>query len=1216
MPEGSTNSLQKYAKSTEKSVAMRIVIDMQGLQSMSRYRGIGSYTRSFVRAFLSIAAEEHDIYLLFNGAQNMGAYEIMDEFSQLVAREKMAVFSAVAPCSVLSSEDGWNLSVSEKLREEFIHKIDPDWVLITSLFEGVEDNSVISIGEWREMPTAVIFYDLIPLLYPEKFLAWEPMKRWYMRKLEYLKRADLLLCISESAAREAKIYLGKEAPPLRVVSSAVSERFRPAAVRSCVLERFGIEGAYIMLASAYEKRKNFEGLIEAYALLPRELIERYSLVLLSRIPLEKLGRLQRRIGELRLSGRVIFTGYVSDEEMLELYRGASLFVFPSFHEGFGLPPLEAMSCAVPTIVSDRSSMPEVVGRQDMLFDPYSVEEMSQKMARVLLDESFKESIVKHGLERAAEFSWHRSAQRALAALLESTPRTKMRSGHMPPYDRAMILESEAMEAPSRRSLAGALRAAVRNEADILGEPLRRKSPLKWRIEGPFDSSYSLALLNRESARAMLSLGVEVSLHSREGGGSFEADRDFLRRNPDLARLYRASRSMQHASADVVSRNLYPPKVEDMSAYVNMLHHYAWEESGFPLEWVDEFNDSLDTVTTLSTHVRKILIDHGVTVPVSVSGCGVDHWERVQASKEEILPRNLPKVKILHVSSCFPRKGVDCLLRAYVEAFSAEDDVTLIIKTFDNPHNEIESWIEEATRGIKRPPHIFLIKKDLREEELKRLYLECDILAAPSRAEGFGLPIAEAMLSGLAVLTSAWGGQRDFCDDETAWLVDYDFAYADTHFRLFDSVWAEPRQEHLTALLKELVRMDAQERKRRSMKGRERLLEKFRWVECSRRLIEAAFTLPKPFPPQPGKTGWVSSWNSRCGIADYSAQLIASMPQRPMIFAAYSDEPTAEDGPEVRRCWSVGDDCDLSLLKRRIAESGMQIVVIQFNYGFFGFRAFAELLAFLRREGIVRVLMMHSTTDSPLTPHKRLQELLPELKECERILVHTPNDMNRLKSLGLVENVTLFPHGIPLFDAPKRAAAEVPLLMSYGFALPHKGLPQLLEAAHILRKRGLAFRLEMMNARYPLDISREVLDTLHTMVESLGLGEYVRVVDEFLPERETLKRLSGASLVLFPYQESGESSSAAVRYALAANAPVAVTPLNIFDDLRGAVFRLPGTDARSLADGIEEILSSMERMDEKASKVLEEADRWREAHRYDRIGKRLYNILISLMENGA
>ena len=1187
---------------------MRIVIDMQGLQSMSRYRGIGRYSDAFVKAFIK-EASSYEIILLLNGINNQGARDIIEQYSSLVPKDNIVIFDGVSPVSVISGWSKWRVKVSQKLREEFIYNLKPDIVLITSLFEGVEDNSISSIGVYRDIPTAVIFYDLIPYLYPEKFLAWSPMRRWYMDKISSLKRADLLLAISHSAGHEAKLYLDGFEGKISVISSAVSDRFKPDISDSNILKKFGIDRDYIMLSSAYEPRKNFEGLIEAFSLLAKELQQKYKLVLVTRISEKKRVKLQTLAKKLGVLDSLILTGYVDDNELLSLYQGATLFVFPSIHEGFGLPPLEAMKCGVATLVSDRSSMPEVIANSDALFDPYDNKDIAKKIEEYLIDDKKREELAKYGLKRAKRFNWSRVAKDALKAIEDLN--LDKREDSNPPYNRDRLAQIDLINAPDRVSASLALRASLRNSLPLKGQGIKIK---RWRIEGPFDSSYSLALLNRESARALESLGIEVALHSTEGYGDFEPDSSFLDRNPDLKRMYKKSLAISHKEADVLSRNLYPPRVDDMSSRLNLLHHYAWEESGFPMEWVENFNNSLDGMTTLSNHVSKIMIDNGVSIPLRFSGCGVDHILRFKSDESYKLPKSIKSFKFLHISSCFPRKGVDILLKAYTQSFSGNDDVSLIIKSFENPHNRVKEWIEEAIKDMANPPHIHLILEDLPNSSIKALYEQCDVLVAPSRAEGFGLPMAEAILSNCAVITTAWGGQLDFCNRATSWLVDYDFEYANTHFNLFDSVWAEPRVDDLAKVMKRVYNLTPKQRLQKIERGKELLLKDFRWIDVAKRLLSHANTLPRLFPATLNRVAWISSYNSRCGIADYSSHLIEGMPITPQIFAPYSDELIGIDAPNVKRCWSIGDGQNLDKLYKNLLEYSPEIVVIQFNYGFFDFVEFPKFLKRILDRDIKVVVMMHSTQDSTITPHKKLDMLSGELKRCERVLVHTPKDMNRLKNIGVVDNVTLFPHGIPDFtpSSPKKPR-DRHLLMSYGFALPHKGLPELLEAVNILLKKGYDFDLVMMNARYPLDISKELLDNLNRRVKELGLEDRVMLISDYLSEKESLERLHQATWVVFPYQETGESSSAAVRYAIASNARVTVTPLDIFDDLRGAVYKMGGTSIDSLASSLGILLDG--KAEGEVAKIDEVANRWRDEHRYSRVSKRLYNMLLALVESG-
>ncbi len=735
--------------------------------------------------------------------------------------------------------------------------------------------------------------------------------------------------------------------------------------------------------------------------------------------------------------------------------------------------------------------------------------------------------------------------------------------------------------------------------------------ISWRLEGPFDSSYSLALLNRETALALEALGHQVSLHSTEGPGDFSPNTDFLRAHPELAKMYERSKEITQEKADIVSRNLFPPRVSDMGGNQNLVHNFAWEETAFPRDWVKNFNDHLQGVTCLSRHVLKIMVDNGVTVPLSISGCGVDHWERIKPDTSYPSPGR--EFRFLHVSSCFPRKGVDVLLKAYGTAFSADDPVTLIIKTFKNPHNETHRLLSEARAEKTGYPDVSIIEEDLTEGKLKALYQQCHALVAPSRAEGFGLPLAEAMLSGLPVITTAWGGQLSFCSDETAWLVEYRFEPADTHLGLYDSVWAEPDLNCLAHKMRNIYEMPPNERSRKPAAGRRLLLENYCWSKVTKRLVNSAHKWSYSPEPMDMRIGWITPWNTRCGVATYSEALIKNVPGQTTVLAPKTSLLTAKDGSNVKRCWEAGEHDSLALLDKTIKESGFNTIVIQFNYGFFNLENLRVFLEEQAASGRVVVVMMHSTTDPSHVPHMKLSVLAPSLARCHRVLVHSINDLNRLKDHGLVENVSLFPHGVPDFQASpvKKETSAAFKISSYGFALPPKGLLELIDAVSLLRKRSVNVSLSMINAEYPTESSKSLVGKAIARIKFHHLEQWIDICTDFLPDEESLRRLNQTDLLVFPYLHSVESSSGAVHTGLAAGVPVAVTPLAIFDDVKQAVHFLPGHTAHEIAEGIEILVRDSASGKEYIHEKKREAETWRDAHLYSQAGINLHGILTGL-----
>lgn len=1200
---------------------MRILIDLQGAQTESRFRGIGRYSMSLAQA-MAQEAGEHEVWVCLNSMMPESIDAVRAGFKGLLPSSRIVTFESLVPVSWPDPQNAWRRSAAELARESFIHGLRPDVVHISSLFEGAQDPATLSIGKFAHRPrTAVTLYDLIPLLNPEDYLNSDWTRDWYMDRVASLKRSDIMLSISEHARQEAIGALGIDGSRIVNISSAISDIFVPRHVGETetmlLASRFGIRGRYVMYSGAMESRKNLERLLEAFSLLPAEVREGHHLVIAGKVSDTHREQLSRAAKHLGIADQLLLTGYITDDELITLYSACSLYVFPSLHEGFGLPALEAMACGAPTIGSGTTSVPEVIGRDDALFDPSDSVAISASIHRALIDQDFNRSLREHAPRQAAKFSWTASARLAIQALEEMHAR-EGRFGTT--VWGALLAERESVyrdligavaaiphhpKPPSDDDLVATAGAIARNCVELERASRHGDLPARitWRVEGPFDSTYSLALLNRETARALDALGHDVVLHSTEGPGDFEPSADFLEDNPDLAAMHSRAVTVTATQVDVTSRNLYPPRVADMRSRMNLLHHYAWEESGLPQEWVLDFNDHLQGVTCLSQHVQKLMVDNGVSVPLSVSGCGVDHWERVVADRDYRI--DAKGFRFLHVSSCFPRKGADVLLRAYGQAFTYRDDVTLVIKTFVNPHNEIRTWLEHARAGRPDFPDVVIIESDLSDVQLKALYQQCHVLVAPSRAEGYGLPMAEAMLSGLAVVTTGWGGQLDFCSHETAWLVDYSFSPAETHFDLFNSVWAEPDEGHLARILHEVQGLPDDARKARSELGRTRLLADSTWSHVAGRLVESARAFATLDAPRNQGIGWITSWNTKCGIATYSAHLIDAMPEADLtIFASRTSAQTGVDAANVLRCWDAGDGQSLEDLARAIEASGVSTLVVQFQYGFFDFEHLSAFLLNQKRAGRVVVLMMHATMDAPETPHKALRNLAEAFAQCDRLFVHSPGDLNRLKSIGLVDNAALFPHGI--IDAPIQARERSKgsfLICSYGFLLPHKGLLQLIEAISHLVRQGRDVRLRMVNAEYPVPQSQELLEELRAAIVALGLKKRVTLLTDFLPDHESLAELEQADLIVFPYQSTGESSSAAVRYGLATGRPVAVTPLPIFDDVRRAVYELPGQMPTEIADGIAAIMDS--------GMPPNDAERWRDAHRYSKLALRLQAVLTQL-----
>lgn len=405
---------------------MRIAIDMQGAQTGSRLRGIGRYTQSLVRAMVRNRGG-HEIILVLNGAFQDTVDSIRAEYAELLPVENIRVWHSPGPTSWRDPKCRQRLDVAEKIREAFIAAIDPDVILLTTLFEGLDDASVISVSTFdKGRPVASILYDLFPLTHPEKETDTPVFRAWYARKLNYLSKCRLLLSISDYSKREALEHLSFLPDDIVNISGAIDSSFKRISYseqeQSRFKSKFHITRPFAMYAGGADHRKNLNRLIKAYALLPNRLSQEHHLVIVGDMPQSHINELVTTAKNSGLSEKdMLVTGYVQNDELVQFYNSTRLFVFPSLLEGLGLPPLEAMACGVPVISSDAASLPEVVGRRDAMFSPFSIKSISDKMAEALTDNQFRKNLIESGLERIKQFSWDDTAKKALSALERFAP---------------------------------------------------------------------------------------------------------------------------------------------------------------------------------------------------------------------------------------------------------------------------------------------------------------------------------------------------------------------------------------------------------------------------------------------------------------------------------------------------------------------------------------------------------------------------------------------------------------------------------------------------------------------------------------------------------------------------------------------------------------------------------------------------------------------------
>lgn len=744
-------------------------------------------------------------------------------------------------------------------------------------------------------------------------------------------------------------------------------------------------------------------------------------------------------------------------------------------------------------------------------------------------------------------------------------------------------------------------------------PESSREIIRFQIEGTFDNSYSLSIVNRELALALdRQEPGAVALFATDGQTDYEPNQDFLRQIEGLESLWK--RSKKKSRAEVVIRYLFPPRVADMDGSINLCY-FAWEESTIPAELAHIFNRYVDGFLVPSKFVKQVLIDSGVYKPVKITGHGI---EQVLREKPKTYQGNLGKsFRFLHISSGFARKGLDVLLQAYAQAFTSNDDVSLVIKTSHNIHNTVQEQINLLRKTRAYSPDIVLITDDLPTGYIIDIYQRCHALVAPSRGEGFGLPMAEAMLFGLPVITTGFGGQTDFCTQETAWLIDYRFEKSQSHLSTDSSVWVEPDVNHLAQLMREVYQAPKEKLQGKIKAAKELIEQEFIWDVCASRVREFVDEIKaiKSVNPRKINIGWVTSWNTKCGIAGYSNYFIngilsTSSRFNLKILANRTEETVKPDESNVIRCWD-GEVVDPDLTEFKAAVEELDIVVIQHQNSLIKDSTLAQMVTFLQGKGIKTLVIFHSFEEQYIQP------ITQQLALADKLLVHRLADLNRFKNLGLVHNTSLLTHGVmyrPEGD-PTELKKQLNLLdkrviASYGFLFPHKGIEQLIEAFARIKATHPDTFLLLANSFHTNPITQEIGEKCKNLISKLGLDGSVLMINDFLDEEESLSLLECADLIVFPHQYTGESASGAVRFGLTSNRPVACTPLNIFDDVKELVHFLPGTSPDDLATGIIDLFSNPDTIKSKH----EMQQRWLKENSWEAIASRFSGMVQAIVND--
>ena len=765
---------------------MRIVIDMQGAQTESRFRGIGRYTMSFAQAIIRNRGT-HEVLLALNGLFPDTIEPIRAAFHGVLPQENIRVWRA----AVSVSHDASQRRVVELIREAFLVSLQPDVIHVSSLFEGYLDDAVTSIGSFdRNIPVSVTLYDLIPLLNPDQYLKGKQIYgELYKQKIEHLSRASLVLAISDFSRQEGLAHLNIAEDQVVTVSTAIDGHFRPlksSSIDDVTLKaKLGIKGPFVLYTGGSDERKNLSRLVQAFGRLKTALRQTHQLVLVGTIGKREVDALSALARVSGLSAdQVLFTGYVSDDDMVCLYNLCETFVFPSWHEGFGLPALEAMACGAVVIGANATSLPEVIGSEDALFDPFDISAIAANLERALEDEGFRAAMRAHGLIQTKKFSWDRTAQLAIRAF-ERLPKSQQ-SHFTDPDDLLEPLIRTISESigPSAKDI------ELRKIAYALDRSILKKAPKQFFVDISElvmrDARTGVQRVTRSILRQLLlsppsGFVVEPVYATTDQPGYRYARRYSQGLEPTVAGAEDEVVSMrpgdiflgldlQHHTTRAQAKFLSDARQDGVLVFFVV---YDLLPIHFPEFWpkkhgLDQVHRDwlytichFDGVICISRTVanelevwlrenspprsRKLTIQWfhlGADVDNSIPSTGLP----VEA--EEFLNVLASKPSFLSVGSIEPRKGHEQTLSAFELLWQTGQDINLVL--VGKQGWMVEPLVEKIRTHVEFGVRLFWLE-GISDEYLKRIYSNSTCLIAASEGEGFGLPLIEAAQHDLPII---------------------------------------------------------------------------------------------------------------------------------------------------------------------------------------------------------------------------------------------------------------------------------------------------------------------------------------------------------------------------------------------------------------------------------------------------------------------------------
>jgi glycosyltransferase involved in cell wall biosynthesis len=376
---------------------MNIGVDVRSLLEKER-SGVGEYTYQLLGAIFDID-RENQYYLFYNSWKKVGG-DFLSEWKK---------HSNVHFCEFHWPNKLLNFCF-KFLQRPRVDKLISSAGKIDLFF--IPNLNFIALS--RGVKKIITVHDLSFEFFP-KFFSWKRrMWHWFINPKKLIRSADKIIAVSENTKKDLMELYKVAAEKVNVIYSGVGGSENILDVEM-VKKKHNLPEKFILFLGTLEPRKNIEGLIQAFEIFKKEDRADYKLVIVG--PCGWLyKKILARADKSPACDDIEFINYIAPEEKFVFYKLAKLFVYPSFYEGFGFPPLEAARAETPVVVSTNSSLPEVMGEAAIMVDPYNPVEMAKAMAECLTDENLRNSLIEKGKAQAEKFSWARATNEFLSLI--------------------------------------------------------------------------------------------------------------------------------------------------------------------------------------------------------------------------------------------------------------------------------------------------------------------------------------------------------------------------------------------------------------------------------------------------------------------------------------------------------------------------------------------------------------------------------------------------------------------------------------------------------------------------------------------------------------------------------------------------------------------------------------------------------------------------------